>query len=193
MASPVNLSCYWKAEGTLARWRPRLWRKYALAFQRDIKIEFLHNPQVCERSSLPRDCWTIVASGFALISAHNLTFEGTCWGLLAAAENSHSPYITAGGGMQVIQMAKTCHIWNIPAYYFLLALFHHRFPVRVTHLQGWCVQTCALPLRFWAPHIVVILLMMNIMFFTQIFFVFPLSWSLRFRACSKPCTISLAA
>lgn len=30
-ASPVNLTCYLKAQGTLARWRLRLWWKYALA------------------------------------------------------------------------------------------------------------------------------------------------------------------
>lgn len=38
---------------------------YALASQSDIKMEFLHYPQVWERSFLPCDFWTIVASGFA--------------------------------------------------------------------------------------------------------------------------------
>lgn len=120
---------------------------------------------------------------FCLISYHNLTFKRN---LLGASSRSKEPphTITTGGGVQEIYMAKTLSPgWNIPAHFFLFALFHHRFPVRVTHLQGWRLQTCALSLGFWA---LLILLMINIMMILiQIVFVFPLSWSLRLNACGK--------
>lgn len=121
---------------------------------------------------------------FCLISYHNLTFKRTCWGLQAAAKNPH-PHIIMTGGKDAGDLygKNMSPEWNIPADFFLFTLFHHRFPVRVTHLQGWRFQTCALPLGFWA---LLILLMINIMMILiQIFFVFPLSWSLRLNVCGK--------
>lgn len=80
-------------------------------------------------------------------------------------------------------MENTCRQYEI----FLLIIFYLLFFITgfqcVTHLHSWCLQSqsCVIPLSLWALRVVVILIMINIKFFTQIFFCLSAELNLAFQ------------